>query len=205
VKALLKPFLLLALGVLGAACNELEGTTSVIKPLVYNIKPGGADRETIAVGSYESDIVRKKKDLIQITLKGAHNKEYEIKFRVPSKLKLPENGSFVLQAAASGQPWDLFGDVHTFTKRSPLYRDWRRCEYSYPERVCFPDGRGDVRCETRWVTRWGNQDIEYYYLDTEKTVKMSFNPNATRTAFDAQFVGVTVWREEVISWQGRCY
>ncbi len=205
MKSIIKFVLVLGLGVGAAACNELEGTTTVKKPLSYNIKPGGVDRITIPVGSYESEIERKKKDLIEVTLKSANDKEFEIKFRVPKNLSLPDNGPFTLQSAVTGQPWDVLGEVRTFKNRSPLYRDWRRCEYSYPERVCFPDGRGDVRCETRWVTRWGNQDVEYYYIDTEKTVTMAFNPNGNRTDSDAQFVGVTVWREEVISWQGRCY
>ncbi len=197
-------FLLPVILVLGTACDEIDGTTSVKRPFIYNLKPGGPEKEQIPVGQYKTTIEKKKKDLVQIELDGPGDKEYEIKLMVPKNLELPDNGSMSLPAGMTGQPFDVFVRVATTVERSQTYREWQSCRYEVRERYCYIDNQGHQRCEYRYVTRWGNQDVEYYFRETTKDVRVNLGSNNEVEAL-ANFYSLKQWRDKVVTWEGRCY
>jgi hypothetical protein len=199
----LKMMMLPVIALLAMACDEIDGTTTVKRPVIYNLKPGSAEKSQIPPGNYKTVIERKKDTLIQIELKGPSKKEYEVKLSVPKDLDLPENGNLTLPAAMTGQPFDVFVDVLKTVERSQRYQEWQSCTYQEQERFCYVDNQGRQRCEYRYVTRWGHQYVEYFFRETSKQIRVDLGSDQESESL-AHFYSEKRWREKIIVREDLC-
>lgn len=197
-----------------SGCKSINGTLDVSKAFTAiqekTSSDCGSDRTPwdppcndsttvvkINVGKHDASLSFPAKNRFEIEVKQDRTtKKFQVK--VPSNVTIPNNGEFQIPAARSGQNFDLQGAVKTVEKRSALQRRTESCRTTRNDVVCGPNGCVPVRHEV-----WGNQPVEFYFIDTKQDVRVNINTKGTQEAL-AQFDGSQSYTEKVYTHRGFC-
>ena len=192
----MKKIVALAVMTVLVGCEDMEGTFKVYQPFQVNTKEG---LKTIPKGDFGSSLDFKKEKVV-VTLMTAEAVT-RMTIRIPNGTKIPANGEFLISAAEAGQPFAISGTQKTDEKRSSVKSGYESC--SYPDRDVVCDQFG---CHERPVTRWGQQEIEYYDRILKQELRINvLDKVPSMAAVLATFSGSTSQTEKVILRQGRCF
>lgn len=200
------------LGLVGCR-NSIEGTLSVqetfigkaFQKLPCNGESGDpcyTEKDVqIPRGSYRAQINFNNRTEFEVQIKTKNTNT--LKFRLPSDLNIPENGTFTLSSGQSGQPFDLVGIVETESRRSQVFRERETCTVERWEQECYITPQGRV-CHNVLRTYPGFRDVEFYYIDTDQRIAVHLASSKEKSVF-AVFNGEQTTRDRRYTYQGPCW
>lgn len=187
----------------------------------------------IAAGDHRAKLIpgKSKVKMKILNHKGKTVQEFAIK--VPKKVKLPrKNGSIKLDAADTGFPYDIKGELGTVVTDSDTQYGSDSCTWEEPHRVCkrvlepIPGcvpgenggkadrpGRGKKKrkncmrrvrkCHTEYITYHGYQNVEFFHRHTQKDIVFSMIKPESREMI-GEFDGTYNNREKIYTYRGIC-
>lgn len=173
-------------------CEDIGGTLNVFKSFSATTEDGA---QTIAAGSYDTSLNFKKKEVIA-TLKSSGS-ETKISIKIPKGTSIPDNGTFEITSAQSGQPFGVTGVNKTDETRSENRTEYTSCQYTRYENYCTPQG-----CYTRPVTVWGQQNTEYYMSTVKRDMQLDLNSDVDAVA---HFSGASNTTQKIVVRQSPCW
>lgn len=182
-------------------CDPFEGLLTVNQALTVKNSGDKASTVTIPVGQYDSKFEFPSKNQIQIKLKIA-DKDTKIKIKTNGDLNIPDNGDFLIAAQTLGQDFHAAGHADTVQTMGPVQSGYQSCTYQRPEQYCYATPKGTV-CQTRWVTVYGQQYVEYQDRQTDKKIKVGFYKDSS--GYLATFAGQKSYTERFTRSQGQCF
>ncbi|MBC7466085.1 MAG: hypothetical protein H7256_08835 [Bdellovibrio sp.] len=188
----MKKLLVAACALFIVGCEDIGGTLNVLKSFSATTEDG---TQTIAVGSYDTSLNFKKKEVIA-TLKSA-GKSTKISINIPKGTSIPDNGTFEIKSSQSGQPFGVTGVNKTDETRSENRVEYISCQTTRYENVCTPQG-----CFTRPVNVIGQQQTEYYMSTVKRDMQLDLNADVDAVA---HFAGVSNTTQKVIVRQSPCW
>lgn len=163
----------------------------------------------------------------KVTLELKEGKKIKtIEMKLPKGTKFPEHyGQLNLSAEEINQPFDLYAVVDTDIQKSETHFSHESCSYKVKERVCERVQVGEVCkerkrgrnagkvvcrpkmkrvCQNKWVTHYGQQEVEYHYTYTTTTVDVDLLRPQSDHRY-GQFSGSETDTDKVYEYKGRCY
>ncbi len=179
---------------LTVSCETLSGQLVALTKL--NFKKGVIVEE----GTHQSEIKIKKRSL-KITI----NDGETIKFKIPKGRTIPsENGQIFLTQSEISQPYDIQGSVMTKFLDSESRSGYESCSYSQPYTVCYPDGRGRMRCYTEYRSIYGSRSVQYRLRKEEKDIVVELMAPGS-SLIKGKFTGKKIKQYRMYEYQGACY
>lgn len=181
-------------------CREFDAKLVVFEKFKPVVKKG---QKEIPAGTYNAKLKIKKKEAeLEVKMSGDKNNP-ELEIKIPKHAQLPDySGPISLKAGETGQTFDLEGALDARTTDSRPYRQQEQCSEQVPERHCYHTPQG-TRCETRYVTRHGWRDVEFFERTTVRNLQLALiNPSDRRQL--AQLSGVNSETQRIITYQGYC-
>lgn len=200
------------LGLVGCR-NTIEGNLTVDKAFIgkafQNLPCSGEGGEPcytekdvqINPGSYKTQINFNNRTEFEVQIKAKNTTT--LKFRLPSDLNIPENGTFTLSPRQSGQPFNLVGIVETESRRSQVFRERESCTVERWEQECYITPQGRV-CHNVLRTYPGFRDAEFYFIDTDQRLAVHLAAPQDASVF-AVFNGEKSTRDRRYTYQGPCW
>ena len=177
-----KVFLVIAM-VFATSCEDVDGVLKVFNEFSVNTKDGVIVAKP---GTYQTS-VDIRKDRIKATLT-IDNEKIKVVVRVPEDRHIPSNGEYEISAIEAGQPFAVRGKNKTTTSKSDIQRSYQDCTYTYYEVVCGPGG-----CQQFPVTRWGQQQTEYYVRTVKKDYLLNvLDADLSKTSVGCHIYGVFI-------------
>jgi hypothetical protein len=202
----------LLLGMLGVACDDLQGTLSVQAPLALKTK-----KETITLnpGSQSAKFDLDEGDReIEIKVKDARGKEKKGIIKYPAGMTIPKySGTFTVTAAQSGQSFDLSGEINTDVDEGPSIDTTESCTYTKEVERCrqvpIYNKEGKViGHEEEWYTDTqsftGSREVRYHNKSTTVTGRTLLTEPKNGSTL-ATFRGSRSWSETIYEYRGECY
>lgn len=154
---------------------EFQGQLKVVDQSLPTVVNGHT--VSFPTGIYNTVLKLNSKSKATLTVKTAKT-SYDLVLQIPSSVQIPsENGPINLTAKQSGQPFDLAGQMATNTYQTEVQSGQQSCQIQEPETVCWGGPRPG--CDTRWVTRPGWQQVQYYDVVTEKSLNAEIRQTGT--------------------------
>ena len=125
----------------------------------------------------------------------------DVTLNVPSGTPIPENGDFNLPGSASGQTFDVSGNIATKREQSETMKGWESCIYYRDEYVCRGRGR-DRYCRWERVAATGSQPVEFHFMTTTVDVNATL---ASPGEGEGKLAIHNVDREKIYTYRGECY
>jgi hypothetical protein len=177
------------------ACNDIEGTLNANEDLTLT-----KDKKSISIpaGTYETKIESDSKE-IEVKIK-VGKKSQKFEFAIPKDAL--KDDTFDIPAEQTGQIYGLQGTRTIDEVMTAPRQDYESCEYYEYYTRCSTDARGNTRCWTERVTRWGQRWVEY--VDRETTTTVSANLVNASGATAAEFDGSRTDVERIYRNQGIC-
>lgn len=172
-------------------CEDIGGTLQVFKNFNATTDNGS---EVIPVGTFKTSLDFKRKQVIA-TIK-QDSKEVKITIQIPKGSSIPDNGTFEIKSAQSGQPFDIAGINKTDSQDSDRRSEYTSCQYQTYQQICNPQG-----CQTVPVTRWGTQFTDYYVRTTHEQMQFDMTDSSATVA---HFAGEASWSEKIVTYRSQC-
>lgn len=194
--------LLFLLGLTGCVEMTFKGTLKVDQVLkVKNIKNRMIN---LNPGSYSSELQVSSK-AVDVVVPVSNKEKQTFRLNIPKGMEIPDNGSFELTPAQSGQPFLLKANVKTEIREKPPRRDVESCTYERWETICTPNQNGQMTCVQRPVTVWGRRLVTY--------IDRQFRRELVAELFDSEKVdvklatnqGLNITSQRLYLEQGMCY
>lgn len=166
------------------SCVNFKGTFTANEKLkfVHTTVFGNDKTKTVPAGTYSTKFKFSSEDKMKLTFEKAGD-DIEVKIKLPSNRNFPrERGEINLPANQTGQRYDIKGFIDTRYSRSGVTRQSESCSYTVYRRECHTncDRRGNCRqvCNRVPVTRYGQQQVEFRYVYTDRDLKLELTkPN----------------------------
>ncbi|MBT5032629.1 MAG: hypothetical protein HOM55_10085 [Proteobacteria bacterium] len=141
------------------------------------------DKNTTIIkqGVYNADVISGKKEItLKIQKPGSSKTLQELSFKMANGINLPRySGEISLSPQQTGQSFGVQGIFDTEELDSETTHTTESCKYRVAYRWCgnvtvndpkTGQSRQVYRCQTRYRTQYGSQDVAYYYRYTDKEI-----------------------------------
>lgn len=182
------------------SCVTLDGKLETYQTVTLESTKG---KVTIDAGHHDAKLKWKSKEKIRLTLTEGKNKK--IDFSVPKDVRIPQRrGQMTLTAQQSGQPYDLFANLDTHTRRSPTRYDRESCTQTRRITRCTTNPQGERKCWEETVTYHGHREIRYHYVYTLKGLIVELKAPSSEEIL-AKFDGTDESSHKVTEYESPCH
>lgn len=212
--------ILLVVGLLGlAACDPIKGTVEIYKAIKFKSEiaqvgscgsgemppcENTVEYKTFQPGSYKFALSALSRREATLEVKDGRTTAI-VRLNLPEGKELSLNGTTVFSANEIEQEFNLKLDAATDITQSETYRDIESCSETEYITVCRPrsDGRGE-ECFQEARTRYGSQEVEYYYEYTTTDLKGTMR-SRNNSVLLAQLEGRRVLTDKNYVYKGYCF
>lgn len=152
-------------------------------------------------GNYPTELLLDDES-VRLTLKQGDGSKLLLELPIPPGTNVPQAaGRFQLASAATGQGFDLHGDVSTNYGRSQSQSGWETCQRQVLRTFCGYGKKG--HCQHHYVTVYGERPVTYHFDIETKSVLLTLNEpiDARRLA---SFSGSQTLRNKSYEFAGYC-
>ncbi|MCR9203614.1 MAG: hypothetical protein NXH75_03490 [Halobacteriovoraceae bacterium] len=191
-------------------CINFKGTFTAHEKikLTHTTIFGNTKTRTIPAGTYNTTFKFSSQDKVKLTFKTGGD-DIDVKIKIPAGTNFPQdNGTFKILASRSGQQNNVEGFVNTVRNRSAVTRTRESCSYTTYRRDCrvVCSGANNCRkvCSDYPVTRYGNQEVEYRYNYTDRSLKLQVVAPGSGEIL-GEYLGEDKDVEKVYLYRGMCF
>ena len=173
------------------------------------------DKNTTVIkqGIYDAEIIPGKKEItLKILKPGSSKTLQELPIKIANGINLPKySGEISLTPQQTGQSFGVQGIFDTQKLDSETTHTTERCSYRAPYKWCgyvtikdpkTGQSREVYRCRTRYETRYGSQDVAFYYRYTDKEIVL--NLVKENGSVVGEYYGSHHDRNKIYAYQGYC-
>jgi hypothetical protein len=120
---------------------------------------------------------------------------------LPAGTEIPDNGEIFIDGAKAGQTFSIRGTSATVRDDSAKQRGHESCVYYRREWVCHGHRRHRY-CDWETVPVHGEQEVEYFFRTTTRTLALGLDSN---TGGVADFNGKSTDKDKIYTHKGDCY
>lgn len=168
---------------------------------------------TIKQGVYNAEVISGKKEItLKILKPGSSKTLQELSIKIANGINLPKySGEISLTPEQTGQSFGVQGIFDTQELDSETTHTTERCSYRAAYKWCgyvtvkdpeTGQTRQVYRCQTRYETRYGSQDVAYYYRYTDKEIIL--NLVKTDGSVVGEYYGDHHNSNKIYAYQGYC-
>ncbi|MBC7427981.1 MAG: hypothetical protein H7336_05170 [Bacteriovorax sp.] len=176
---------------LSISCVDLNGSLQTNEALKVKIKSGFLNLKTktitIAPGTTPAQLIIKSSKNITLQLKGGSLGNVKIPLKSDDSLNIPANGQIYIEGKKIDQPFNASGSITTnynnYGYTDAIEACDRQIVESRCEKICTKEGRCDSVCKDVTTTIYGQKEVSYHYLSTDRQVSLEIMPeNSTAVA-----------------------
>jgi hypothetical protein len=186
-----KMVMLLGILLLSVSCVDLNGSLQTNESLKVKIKSGFLNLKTktitIAPGVIPAELIVKSSKNITLELKGGSLGNIKIPIKSGDSLNIPTNGQIYIEGRKIDQPFNASGSIttnyNTYGYTNTIEQCDRQIVENRCENICNREGRCNYICRDITFIIYGQKEVSYHYLSTERQVSLEIMPeNSTAIA-----------------------